>query len=64
MNMREMEKELKSIKRDIAYIKNNMIDPDAILSEDDYEALRKYRAQKKKGTLITHEQLKKELKRC
>ena len=53
--------ELKSIKLDLNYIKEHIIDIDSIMTEEDYEALLNYRKEKKLGKLISHEALKKEL---
>ena len=38
-----------------------MVDVDSIMTEEDYEALLSYREQKANKSLISHEQLKKEL---
>ncbi len=38
-----------------------MIDPDTIMSEDDYRAVLAYREDRRRGRLISHEKLKKEL---
>ncbi len=53
--------ELKFIKEELSYIKEHMVDRDAIMTEEDYEALLEYRKEKSEGKLISHEQLKKEL---
>lgn len=53
--------ELKLIKEELGYIKEHMVDSDAIMTEEDYEALLEYRQEKAEGKLISHEQLKKEL---
>jgi hypothetical protein len=54
-------KELKSIKKDLEFIKEHMVDKDSIMTEDDYATLQEYREQKKKRTLTSHEELVKEL---
>ena len=38
-----------------------MVDSDAILTEEDYEALLEYRKEKAEGRLVSHDKLKKEL---
>ena len=52
---------LESIENGIKDIKEHMVDIDTILTEEDYEDLISYREEKKKGKLVSHEQLKKEL---
>lgn len=49
------------IEKDLAEIKEHMVDIDSILTEDDYAALSEYRTEKAKGRLVMHEDLKKEL---
>lgn len=44
--------ELKIIKADLSYIKSHLIDPDSLLTEEDYEALLQYREEKKQGKLV------------
>ncbi len=34
--------------------KKHMVDPDSIMTEDDYHALQEYRIEKKTGKLKTH----------
>lgn len=58
---KEIMDELKSIKKELSYIKKHMVEEDNILTEEDLQALQGYREQKKKGTLTSHAQLKKEL---
>ena len=58
----ELINELRSIKKEISFIKEHMVDMDSILSEEDYTALQDYRNEKKIGKLISHEKMKKELK--
>ena len=50
--------ELKAIKSDLSYIKSHLLDPDTLLTEEDYEALLQYRAEKKQGKLTSHKNLK------
>ena len=52
---------LNKLEQEVKEIKEQLIDPDSIMTEEDYEALLDYREQKKTGKLINHEQLKKEL---
>lgn len=56
-----IKEELHAIRKDLDYIKNHMVDADAILGEDDYRALQEYRHDKAKGNLTPHEKLKKDL---
>lgn len=53
--------ELQSIKADLSYIKDHLIDPDSLLTEEDYEALLQYREEKKQGKLVPHHKIKKAL---
>lgn len=52
---------LDTIEKEVKEIKNNMVDADSIMTEEDYESLLAYREEKKTGKLTTHDQLKKEL---
>jgi len=52
---------LENIEVGINEIKEHMVDVDTILTEEDYEDLISYREEKKKGKLVSHKQLKKEL---
>jgi hypothetical protein len=58
---KDFENDLRSIKDEIAFIKDNMADKDSIMTEDDYEALIEYRKDKQSNKLTSHEDLKKEL---
>ncbi len=53
--------ELKAIRLDLDYIKEHMVDSDAILTEEDYVDLQKYRIEKKSKKLISHDSLKRAL---
>lgn len=55
-----MEK-VEMIEEEIKEIKAHMADIDSIMTEEDYEALLAYRKEKAKGSLTSHEELKKEL---
>lgn len=61
MAAQKLESEVKSIKKDLEYIKKHMVDIDCIMTEEDYAALLEYRREKKAGKLISHRQLKEEL---
>jgi hypothetical protein len=61
VNQTQIMDELKSIKKDILFIKKHMVDVDSILTEEDYLALQAYKKEKKVGILTSHEALKKEL---
>lgn len=61
MAQTEIVNELKSIKKDISFIKKHMVDVDSILTEDDYLALQEYRKEKNANKLTSHAKLKKEL---
>ncbi len=52
---------LDAIKSELDYIKENMIDADMILSEDDRTALKKANEEFEKGETISHEDIKREL---
>lgn len=52
---------LGEIEKEIRYIKENMLDADSIMTEEDFEALLEYRKDKKAGKLISHADVKKEL---
>ena len=60
-DMSKILNELKEIRIDINFIKNNMVDPDCILTEDDLESIEEAEREYKEGKTISHEQLKKEL---
>jgi hypothetical protein len=67
--------ELKVVKTDINYIKtyitslrseicscdSQMVDVDSIMTREDYIALEEYEKEKSEKSLVSHEQLKKEL---
>ena len=53
---------LDSIEVNIKEIKEHMVDADSIMTEEDYQALVEYRKEKSSNKLISHEQLKKELR--
>lgn len=53
--------ELRSIRKEISLIKENMVDRDMILSGDDYEALFETAKAKKERKLLSLEEVEKEL---
>tara|TARA_Y100000310_G_C20305303_1_gene633667 strand:- start:88 stop:291 length:204 start_codon:yes stop_codon:yes gene_type:complete len=58
---KRFEDDLKAMKKEIAFIKDHMVDKDSVMTEDDYESLLVYRKEKELGQLISHNDLKKEL---
>lgn len=54
--------ELDFLKKKILSIEKHMVDIDSILTEDDFAALAEYRAEKAEGRLISHDEIKAELK--
>ena len=54
----DMKKEIDLLKKEIEKIKSNMIDPDALLTEEDYIALQNYRMEKEKGQLLSESEVK------
>jgi len=61
ISIEDMKKEIDILKNEIKKIKSNMIDPDSILTEEDYICLQKYRMEKEKGTLLSESEVKKGL---
>ena len=52
---------LENIEKNVEKIKQHMVDVDAIMTEEDYEALLEYRKEKAEGRLISHGAVKKQL---
>lgn len=52
---------LENIEKELKTVKEHMVDIDSILTEEDYQDIIFYREEKKKGKLVSHSQLKKEL---
>lgn len=52
ISMEDIKKEIDTIKEEIKKIKSNMIDPDSILTEEDYICLQEYRREKENGKLL------------
>jgi len=57
----KIHKDLEQLKKVVFEIKTNIIDVDSVFSQDDFVALENYAMEKKKGILISHEGIKKEL---
>jgi len=53
----KIEDDLKAIREDLDFIKENMVEKDSIMTEEDYEALVAYRKEKSSGDLIDQDQL-------
>ena len=53
--------ELKAIRKELTSIRKSMVDKDMILTEDYYKALVETAKQKKKGELISLEEVEKDL---
>ena len=51
---------LEKIEKEVSQIKEDMVDRDSIMTEEDYLALLEYRKEKAAGKLISHKQIKKE----
>ncbi|MCP1714572.1 hypothetical protein J2T58_000412 [Methanocalculus alkaliphilus] len=58
ISMEDMKKEIDTLKKEIKKIKSNMIDPDSILTEEDYIFLQKYRKEKEKGQLLSESEVR------
>ena len=61
INSGEIVHELRSIREDLDFIKDHMVDIDSIMTEDDYLSLNEYRDEKSSGRLTSHEELKREI---
>ena len=60
ISMEDMKKEIDFLKKEIREIKSNMVDPDSILTEDDYICLQCYRVEKENGKLLFESEVKTE----
>jgi len=58
ISIEDIKKEIDILKKEIKKIKSNMIDPDSILTEEDYIRLQEYRMEKEKGTLLSESEVK------
>lgn len=54
-------KKLEKLEKEVKKLRQEMVDPDTIMTEEDYAALIEYRKEKAAGRLVSHEQLKKDL---
>jgi hypothetical protein len=61
INSEEIAHELRSIREDLDFIKDHMVDIDSIMTEDDYLSLNEYRDERSSGKLTSHEDLKREI---
>ena len=59
--LHQIQEDLRFVKKEVIEIKQHMVDIDSIMTEEDYRALCCYREEKSKGTLVSHEKLKKTL---
>lgn len=53
--------DLKSIKQELDYIKEHMVDRDMFLDQEEMQLLQESFKDKKEGKLISHEELEREL---
>ncbi|MBI2574310.1 hypothetical protein HYV82_00295 [Candidatus Woesearchaeota archaeon] len=53
---------LQKLEKEVTQIKAQMADIDSVMTEEDYLALMDYRKEKASGRLLSHEQVKKELR--
>lgn len=61
ISMEDLLKEIDILKKEIQEIKANMVDPDSLLTEDDYICLQNYRVEKEEGKLLSESVVRKEL---
>jgi len=61
MSNQQITQVLEEMKKDIKSIKENMVDKDMILSSDDLQALEETAKAKRTGSLISLEEIEKEL---
>ncbi|MBN1502905.1 hypothetical protein JW930_05140 [Candidatus Woesearchaeota archaeon] len=57
----KIQNEINSLRKDVEYIKNHMVDADTIMTEEDYEDLLEYREQKRSGKLVKEADVLREL---
>ena len=60
-DIQEIMKKLAKLQKDVNYLKENMVDIDSIITEEDKRNFEEYEKEKNEGRLISEEQLKKEL---
>ncbi|MFH0874522.1 MAG: hypothetical protein V1859_01175 [archaeon] len=53
--------DVESLKKEVMFLKSNMVDPDSILTEEDFIHLLAYRDEKSKRMLVSEKDIKKEL---
>lgn len=58
ISMENLKKEIDILKKEILEIKTKMIDPDSILTEEDYISLQKYRMEKENGLLLSESEVR------
>jgi len=61
MTTETLSKRVSALERSVAGLKTRMVDPDCVMTEEDYSALLRYREEKRAGTLVTYEDLLQEL---
>mgnify|MGYP001561265458 CR=1 FL=1 len=61
ITLETIHQDLELIKKEVAEIKEHMIDVDTILTEEDFKVLQDYKKEKAEGNLISSEELKKEV---
>jgi hypothetical protein len=61
ISIQKMQEELTFLKKEVNEIKEQMVDVDSILTEDDFKALIEYKKEKTEKKLSSHEKIKKEL---
>ena len=59
--LQTIQEELKAIRSDLSYLKEHMVDVDSILTEDDFEALKKAEKEHSEGKTIKLKDLKTQL---
>ena len=61
-DIREIMKKLAKLEEDVEFIKENIVDVDSIITEEDRKDFEEYEKEKREGRLINEYQLKKELR--
>jgi len=57
----DLTRRLDALERSIDTLKRELVNQDSIMTEEDYEALLRYREEKADGSLVDHETIKREL---
>lgn len=60
--MTQLTKRVDKLERELKRLQADRIDPDAILTEDDYRALLNYREERAAGALVEGEELRRKLR--